>query len=165
VPHLSLAPVSSPHISASPIWPQLVPLISWPVYSQFPSCPSLLPLPDPLLHCQPVLWPWVKVCILSDLMIRLSSLAERAILFTCSVERLCWRLRMTFIVLSCGFSPLSDFLCVRNKGLSEVRLIVVSHAFNPSEWRQKFGFTLRALLAHSVIQSQFTGVWCYLNAS
>ena len=81
-----------------------------------------------------------------------------------------WRLRdddsrITFIDLSCCFSPLSNFLCVRNKGLSEVRLIMVSHAFIASEWRQKFSFTLRALLAHSITQRQFTGVWCYLNAS
>jgi len=87
LPHLPQ--VTSPHVLACP---QSVPLMS-----------SLLPLPDPLLHCQPVLYPWAKVCILSGLMIRLSSFAERAILFTCSVERLCWRLRMTFIVLSCGF--------------------------------------------------------------
>jgi len=141
------APSHFPHVSVSPIWPQslhfmsqLAPfapshfphvptrhicpkslsLMSWPARSQFPSCPNLLPSPEPLLHCQPVLYPWAKICILSDLMIRLSSLAERAILFTCSVVRQCWRLRMTFIVPSCVFSPLSDFLCERNKGLYEV---------------------------------------------
>ena len=47
----------APHILAHPICPKSVPLMSWPAHSQFPSCPSLLHLPDPLLHCQPVLYP------------------------------------------------------------------------------------------------------------
>ena len=138
VPLMSQPVPFAPHVSACPICPKSVPLMSWPACSQFPSYPSLLPLlplPETLLHCQPVLYPWAKVCILSDLTIRLSSFVERSILFTCSVLRLCWLLRMTFVVPSCGFSPLSDFLCVRKKSLYEAPFVVVNHAFVASEWR------------------------------
>ena len=41
--------------------------------------------------CQPVLCLWARVCILPGWIILLSSLVERAILFTCAVERM-WRI-------------------------------------------------------------------------
>ena len=73
-----------------------------------PSCPLTVsprvcsgpppPPPNPSRRC-----PWAKVLTPSGMMILLSSFADRAILFTCFVKRLCWRLRMTFIVLNTSF--------------------------------------------------------------
>ena len=112
-PHrLPCRPVSSPVALSVPPSPcrfpcrlpcrpisSLVGFLCQPVLSpyRFPCRPfgSLVGFP-----CQPVLYPRAKIFILSSLMIHLSSLAERAMLFTCSVERLCWRLRMTFIFLN-----------------------------------------------------------------
>jgi len=47
VPLMSQPAPFAPHVPDRPICPKSVPLMSWPAHSQFPSCPSLLPLPDP----------------------------------------------------------------------------------------------------------------------
>ena len=50
VPHFSLAPASSPHVSACPICPTSLPLMSQPVPfapSHFPSCPGLPAVSSP----------------------------------------------------------------------------------------------------------------------